>query len=612
MRRLVVSVSVAFGLVLIGAGPALAEPAPEASAAQATAGKKVCKVTDERLDELSGIVATDDGFVVINDSTPLDSRKRVFFLNGDCAVVNTVSYSGNGPRDPEDLVLSADGKTLWIADIGDNDKQRPTIGLWSMPADGSEKPKIHRLAYPDGAHDAEAMLLNGDGTPIIVTKEVTRPAGLYTPTAALKTDNTEGVPLKKVGEITVPPSNTPSSALARLGKGTIDGGAVGSGGSKVVLRTYTDALEWSVSGGDVLAAIKGKPRVTPLPGEPQGEAITYSADGRYFYTVSDMQGNPNGLENYILRYTPVGVAATTKAAEGGGESDSSWFDKLTINDIRYIISGFGVLGAILVGLGIFGIMRARKQSPIAPVASKRAPDGQKPADAETELLAVGGVASGPGVYGRGPGGSTALGGRPGSPDGEVYGAGGVRPSRNGDQPSGAPGGRPVQSGQPAGRPVQSGQPGARPVQSGQPGGRPVQSGQPAGRPAQGDQPGGRPVQADQPGGGLPPVGRPGRGSGGGQPAGRPAGGGHAGRPDDGGQAGRPDGGGVYGAPLARSQEGPRRSGSGGQTPRPSGFVGPASGNQAAPPTAGRPTPNHSDSRGGDFGNPGYDRTPYGR
>ena len=34
-----------------------------------------------------------------------------------------------------------------------------------MPADGSKKPKIHRLTYPDGDnHDAEALLLNGDGT----------------------------------------------------------------------------------------------------------------------------------------------------------------------------------------------------------------------------------------------------------------------------------------------------------------------------------------------------------------------------------------------------------------------------------------------------------------
>src|SRR5689334_13410885 len=106
MRRFVVSVLAAFGLVVIGAGTASAEPVPETSSAPAAAaGKKMCKVTDEKLDELSGLVATDDGFVVINDSAPTESRKRVFFLDAKCKIVDSKSFSGSGPRDTEDMVL---------------------------------------------------------------------------------------------------------------------------------------------------------------------------------------------------------------------------------------------------------------------------------------------------------------------------------------------------------------------------------------------------------------------------------------------------------------------------------------------------------------------------
>ena len=88
MRRLVVSVIVASGLVLTGAGPAFAEPAPEATAAKAAAGKKVCKVTDPKLDEISGIVATQDGFVVVNDSS--NTEERVYFLDEDCTITDDV------------------------------------------------------------------------------------------------------------------------------------------------------------------------------------------------------------------------------------------------------------------------------------------------------------------------------------------------------------------------------------------------------------------------------------------------------------------------------------------------------------------------------------------
>src|ERR1044071_7223035 len=117
MRRLVFPVIAALGLVMVGPSSAFADdPAPTVSV-KATAGKKVCKISDTRLDELSGLVATSSGFIVINDSTDIASHKKVFFLDSACKVKNEVAYSGNGPRDTEDMILSPDGKTLWIGDI---------------------------------------------------------------------------------------------------------------------------------------------------------------------------------------------------------------------------------------------------------------------------------------------------------------------------------------------------------------------------------------------------------------------------------------------------------------------------------------------------------------
>jgi hypothetical protein len=567
MRRLVFPMIVASGLVVIGASSASAEPAPTAGTAKAVAGKKICKVTDPKLDELSGIVATKSGFIVINDSTTLENHKRVFYLNDECAVTKSVRYGGNGPRDTEDMILSPDGKTLWIADIGDNDANRETIGVWTMPVDGSTSPKIHRLSYPSGErHDAEALLLNGDGTPIIVTKEVGKPAGIYTPTAALKTDNTEGVPLKKVGQLTVPPSDTSANTFSRLGRGTVDGGAIAPGGERVALRTYTDALEWTVSGGDVLAAIQGKPRVTPLPDEQLGEAITYSPDGKYFYTVSDMQGRPQDGDNNILRYTPAAnivAAKTTTAGAAAGKSSGSWYSNLSLNDITYMVGAVGVLGAILLGLGVFGIVRARKRPPREPQDRAGVPSGPSPTDAQTEFVPFRGPQSQqPGVYG-------------GAPQPGVYGG---RPALSAPQR-----GSGVYGGPPAG-------PGA--------------PGQPAGRPGQGVPPGGRPGQGvppcARPGQGMPPAARPSQS---GQPAGRPGGGG------GGLQPGRPTRGGVYGAPPA-----PDRNGAAGQSQRPSGFFG------AGGADADRDDDqnNYADvngsarGRGRDYDNPGYGRTPYGR
>jgi hypothetical protein len=610
MRRLVFSIIVASGLAMMGAGPAFAEADPTAGAAKAVPGKKICKVTDPRLDEVSGIVATRDGFVVINDSALQESHRKVFFLDDACSVTKSVGFSGGGPRDTEDMVLSADGKTLWIADTGDNDysdgaKRRSTIGVWTMPVSGSQEPKLHRLAYPDGDHhDAEALLLNGDGAPIIVTKEVGRAAVLYTPAAALKTGNEVGVPLKKVGEIQPPASSTPGNSLARIGSRTVTGAAIAPDGVRVALRTYTDALEWDVSGGDVIAALKATPRSTPLPDEPLGEAITYSSDGTYFYTVSDMQGSTDTdgeNANYILRYTPVTKVVTTTAADGSGgaakAAGSAWYKNLSLDDITYLVGGVGVLGVLLVGLGIFGIVRARRNAPPEPAADKIVDGGPakpKAGDAQTALLAVGGPPASaggrpvsgapqgqrPGVYGGNRAGAAqpgVYGGKPAQPAPSTPQRGGVYGGQGGAQAPGQSPARPAA--QPAGRPPQP------PPRPGQPAARPPQ-GQP-GRPAQG-QPG-RPAQ--------------------GQP----------GRPPEGGQpGGRPGKGGVYGAPpptppTSRSGANPSPGRSGANPPpRPSGFFGQGNGRpdgnslQAARDLHGYADVNGA-ARPVPYDNPGYGR-----
>src|SRR4051812_17849213 len=117
MRRLVFPAVAAIGLVMAGPSRAFADDPNPTVSVKATAGKPVCKVTDERLDELSGMVATKTGFVVVNDSTNIEKNKKIFFLDTKCKVVNEIAYPGRGPRDPEDLILSADRKTLWVADI---------------------------------------------------------------------------------------------------------------------------------------------------------------------------------------------------------------------------------------------------------------------------------------------------------------------------------------------------------------------------------------------------------------------------------------------------------------------------------------------------------------
>ena len=96
----------------------------------------MCTITDQNLNELSGLAAVGSGYVTINDGAAgFRNTLNLFFLDKNCKVTKTFTNSGP-PRDPEDLAVGSDG-TIWVADFGDNDKNRDTIALWEVPKGGN-------------------------------------------------------------------------------------------------------------------------------------------------------------------------------------------------------------------------------------------------------------------------------------------------------------------------------------------------------------------------------------------------------------------------------------------------------------------------------------------
>lgn len=370
MRRVALAV---LGVSALFAGPttpAFAAPSTPPANKQGSAGALVCTIDDDRLLELSGLVTTDSGYLVINDSNDRGAAMRIFYLDKKCNLSKSVGYPG-GARDPEDVAVAPDG-TVWVADIGDNlnsSTRRATVALWKL-APESSSPVIYRLTYPDGPHDAEALLLDGDGSPIIVTKELTGPGKVYVPTGALQPNTKDGVKLRLAGEVKAERTGTPNK-LALIGQNAFTGGAISPDGKKVALRTYADAYEWDVPDGDVVKAItntKTKPRITPMPEEPQGEAIAFTRDGKSYVTVSD---NTSG-ESQILRYAPKAAApaATGKPKDLPSGDGRSWYQKLSLEQATGLIAGLGVLGLLLVVAGIFGIRRSRAERRAAAKAAR--------------------------------------------------------------------------------------------------------------------------------------------------------------------------------------------------------------------------------------------------
>jgi hypothetical protein len=292
-------VLVSAAVLALGTGPATA--AAWAEAAPTT----LCTITDPRIDESSGLAAAGDDLYTQNDG---GSELRVFVLDRKTCKVRQVITNPTDPFDVEDLARAADG-SLWLGDTGDNDKDRRTVALERLTPGGQAT--VYRFTYPDGPHDAEAVLYDRRGTPYIVTKDPLT-AKVYTPAASMVAGAT--VPLKRVAAESFLPTGTPGGPVGIAGQVVVTGGAVSADGSLAALRTYTDAYVWKVSGDDLGAALLDAPaRRIALPATRQGEGIAFSADGKSLLTSTE--GLPGAINQVPLG--DLAAPATTAPPAGG-------------------------------------------------------------------------------------------------------------------------------------------------------------------------------------------------------------------------------------------------------------------------------------------------------
>jgi len=320
-------------LSLVPAGSAIADPAVPVP---------LCQVTDQRLDELSGLASDGGRLFAVGDSD--DGGIAVQVIGRDCQVQDTITAQVD-PFDVEDLALAGDGR-LWLADTGDNNRSRESIALHVVSQDGAVQ--VFRLTYPDGRHDAEAILLDPRGVPYIVTKEPIGNALVYRPTGPLVAGATGA--LERVTAVSIFGTDTPggprqSSLVTRV----VTGGAVSRDGKVIALRTYTDAYLYPVTDGDFVKALKSDPVRVPLPNEEQGEAIAFDPDG----TLLSASEFGTATSSTITAVTAAAALAappppSTTVPPAAPPTDTSAAPAVPAGDSPWWPVGLGVVALVLI------------------------------------------------------------------------------------------------------------------------------------------------------------------------------------------------------------------------------------------------------------------------
>lgn len=249
------------GLLAVGpfawpfaAAPLVSDGSPEVKP------QVVVSFQDDAIDESSGAVVRGERLFTVNDSGDGPSIYEVDLLSGETVGVTT--YAAEDPEDVEALAAGPDGD-LWVGDIGDNRRSRGSIRLYRVdapPGGGDVEAAVYDLRYPDGPHDAEALLVHPEtGRVLVVTKRFGFGGKVYQAPAQL-----------------VPGESHPLELVTRVPGVVTDGTFLGSG-DRLLLRTYGWAAVYDYPGLEPVVDFD-------LPQQEQGEAVAEGGDGRVYLT----------------------------------------------------------------------------------------------------------------------------------------------------------------------------------------------------------------------------------------------------------------------------------------------------------------------------------------
>lgn len=242
------------------------------------------------LEEASGITDSrqNSGMLWVQEDS--GNPPELSLLSHEGKLVRTIPVTGAANTDWEDIALAAGPDPaldyLYIGDIGDNDQVRTLVTIYrgrEVAANASSIPvETINFRYEDGPHDAEALLVEPGSLDIyLLTKRDTR-SGIY--------------------RLQYPYSTTAVNVAVKLGELPYTGvvsAAMTADGTGVAVKDYFSIRYYTRLPGEPLSNVLAKPFTSlAYTMEQQGEAVCFTNDGKYYFTLSEKLNGPVSLIKY--------------------------------------------------------------------------------------------------------------------------------------------------------------------------------------------------------------------------------------------------------------------------------------------------------------------------
>lgn len=258
-------------------------------------------IVDPDVTESSGLAASKCQPDVIWTHNDSGDDAFIYGISQTGAPLGTWRVPGAQNIDWEDIAEYKDksGRCfIYIGEIGDNGLKmkehviyrvrEPVVPLGDpvsskKGASMTETPELLRFSYPDGAHNAETLMVDPKtGDIYIVTKRQSGSAGVYRlrpEFSGVRTHQAE-----KIADISVP----------SIPNGLVTGGDISPDGQRMILCDYVSGYEYKlpIGSGQFDDIWKQQPEIVDLGNRPVGEAVCYSADGNSIYATSEGKSAP--------------------------------------------------------------------------------------------------------------------------------------------------------------------------------------------------------------------------------------------------------------------------------------------------------------------------------
>lgn len=290
-------------------GPA---PTPEPGVTESSYEDGVDRgiIENPELDEASGMVSSkkNEGFLwAHNDS---GDGNRLFLIDTFGKGMKQFVIQGAENRDWEDIALISDSNgsaVVYIADFGDNSASHASYAIYWFnepnvsSINNATITGVQKLTFtlPDGSRDMECLLVDQKTKDVFIVSKRETKKRLYKIPAASFT-NQANVKAEFVQELNV---SVPFSTLGQIVTAYyITSGDVSPDNTEILIKNYFECYYWKRKTNETIPeALARAAKQVPYVGnttEPQGEGITFAADGGGYYTISEKGSTPVHLYFY--------------------------------------------------------------------------------------------------------------------------------------------------------------------------------------------------------------------------------------------------------------------------------------------------------------------------